>query len=244
MSRKGKLKASDYGHNMPVDAPLYPNPPYPYKDVEAFTIIYETDEQAALALLPEALDLTETATAVLMFVKYPFSSLGPYEETILGLRCLYKGEERIYIPHIVLNNDVPLAAGREVYGFPKKLADVTIRNEGDGLWGRMERPRGNLICSAGIRLEQRIEVNPEPVDGYSMSLRLIPSPTEGENPTVSELIETHTTNIGRDLWTGTGWVDFHSQSAIDPWHKLSVKQIISSTYSHYDFILGFGRAVE
>lgn len=243
MSRKGKLKSTAYGHNMPVDAPLYPNPPYPYKDVEAFTITYETDEDAALALLPEQLELTETATAVLMFVKYPFSSLGPYEETILGLRCLYRGEERIYIPHIVLNNDVPLAAGREVYGFPKKLAEVSIKNEGDGFWGTMERPKGNLICSAGVRLEQRLEVSPEPVEGHSMSLRVIPNPAQGEEPSLSELIETHTINTTRDLWTGTGWIKFHSESAIDPWHKLSVKKIISSTYTLYDFILGFGRAV-
>jgi acetoacetate decarboxylase len=243
MSKKGKLKAANYGFDIPVDAPLYPNPPYHYKDVEAFVITYETDEAAALALLPDKLELTSPAMALLLFLKYPFSALGPYEETVLAIHCTYQGNPRIYIPHIVLNNDVPLAAGREVYGFPKKLAEVIIKNQGDGIWARMERPKGNPICSAGIRLEERVVVSDEPMETYSMSLRVIPSPTKDEKPTVSELIETHNTNMVKDFWTGTGWIDFHSQSAVDPWHKLSVKRIISSTYSLYDYVLGFGKAV-
>ncbi|MBU0462716.1 MAG: acetoacetate decarboxylase family protein [Proteobacteria bacterium] len=51
-----------------------------------------------------------------------------------------------------------MAAGREIWGFPKKLAEITIRSEGDGMWAQMERPKGNLICSAGMRPEKPVEV--------------------------------------------------------------------------------------
>jgi acetoacetate decarboxylase len=244
MTSKGRLSIGNHGFSMPIDAPLYPTPPYPYKDVESFVINYETDEEAALNMLPEELALTETPTAMLMFVQYPFCALGPYEEVILGIHCHHEGNARLYIPHIVVNNEVPLAAGREIWGFPKKLATITIESKGDGMLGQMQRPEGNLICSMGFRPEQRIAVSGESTDGYSMSLRLIPSSQEGEKPTVAELIETHSTTTQRDLWTGTGWITFHCRSNLDPWHLLSVKKILSANYSLYDMVLGFGRPVQ
>jgi len=240
---KGKLDPGRCIGATPVDAPLYPRPPYPYKDAEAFTITWQTDAEAAAALLPEVLELPDTPTAMLMFVRYPFSALGPYEEAILGIHCLLQGQPRLYIPHIVVNSDAPLAAGREVYGYPKKLAAIRIENDGDGLWGQMERPKGHLICSAGIRLEQRHPVSGESSDGYSLSLRVIPHPAEGETPSLAELVETHSTSTQKDLWSGTGWVTFHSESTLDPWHRVPVRQVLSATYSVYDFVLGFGRTI-
>jgi acetoacetate decarboxylase len=243
MTSKGRLSIDNYGYDMPVDAPLYPNLPYAYKDNESFVITYETDEDAALNMLPDTLTLTETPTAVLMFINYPFCALGAYGEVILGIMCLHEGEERLYIPHIVVDNEVPLAAGREIWGFPKKMAKINIESKGDGMLGQLERPDGNLICSMGFRPEQRVDVNSESFDEYALSLRVIPSPVEGEKPSVAELIETHTARVDRDIWTGSGWITFHSQSTLDPWHRLSVNKVLSATYTLYDMTLGFGRPV-
>ncbi len=248
MGKRGHLTADDTGQAMPVDAPLYHKPPFHFRDVHAISIHYETDEEALLRLLPDALELPEAPTATLMFVKYPFSTLGPYEETILGIPCLLRGQERFYIPHIVLNSDAPLAAGREIYGYPKKLADIEISESSDGMVGQMARPAGNLICSAGMRPQEPVEIPSElkgvATDGYSLALRVIPGPGEGSRPTVAQLVETNTKMSVKEVWTGPGWAKYHSASTLDPWHKLDVKIIVSSTHQIYDMILGFGRVVE
>ena len=120
MTQEGRLTKDKFGYDMPVDAPLFAKPPIYYKGAETLSVTYETDPDAALDMLPEGLTLIEPATAALIFVKYPFSTFGPYEETILCIPCLFNGEIKVYVAHIVVNNDIPQIAGREIWGYPKK----------------------------------------------------------------------------------------------------------------------------
>ena len=244
MVLKGRLTKDQFGYSMPVDAPLYAKPPIYYRDVETIGISYETDTDAALALLPEGLVLPEPATASLLFIRYPWSTLGPYEETILGILCLWNDELKFYIAHIAVNSDIPLTAGREIWGYPKKMATISIGTEGDIIWGKMERPAGHLICSAGMRPEIPVEEPPPAVSG-GLSLRIIPSPVEGAPPSLAELIEVPPrNNVLLESWTGPGWAVFHSNSGIDSWHKLAIKQILGASYRKYHMELGFGKVVK
>ena len=243
MALKGRLTLDKFGYAMPVDAPLFARPPIHYKNVQTIGITYETNPDAALDLLPEGLELPEPVTAALLFIRYPFSTLGPYDETILGLPCLWNNEPRFYIVHIVVNSDIPQTAGREIWGYPKKMATITIEEEGDIIWGKMERPAGKLICSAGIRPETPREE--PPAAGGGLSLRIIPSPEEGGPPSLAELIEVPPrNNIPLESWTGPGWAEFHSNSEVDPWHKLEVKQVLDASYRKYHMELGFGKVIK
>lgn len=248
MGQRGRLTADQTDHAMPVDAPLYQKPPFYFRDVQNISIHYETDEDALADLLPDVLELPDNPTATLMFLKYPFSTLGPYEETILGIPCTHEGQDRFYIPHIVLNADAPLAAGREIYGYPKKLAEIDISDGPEGRVGHMARPKGNLIVSGGMRPEEPVDI-PEAlkglaVDTHTLALRVIPGPGEGERASLAQLMEINSKMTVKEVWNGPGWAKFHSASAADPWHKLDVKRVVSSTLQIYDMVLGFGRSVQ
>ena len=242
MTQSGKITKANAGYAMPVDAPLYANPPIHYRFAEAITISYETDAAAAANLLPEGLIVPEPATAAVVFVTYPFSTLGQYEETILCIPCLFNDELKIYIPHIVVNNDIPQIAGREIWGYPKKIAHITLTKEFDMVFGRMERPQGNLICSAGMRPETPL-TEEDPVTGV-LSLRVIPSPEENAPPSLMELIEVPQKNTVIDSFSGPGWVHFHIGSTLDPWHTLPVKQILGANYRVSHMELGYGKIVK
>ena len=58
MAKEGRLSKDKFGFDQPVDAPLYHKPPFYYRYNEIFGVDYETDEEAALNLLPEGLELT------------------------------------------------------------------------------------------------------------------------------------------------------------------------------------------
>jgi len=244
MALEGRLTKDKFGYTMPVDAPLFARPPIYYKNAEAIGITYETDPDAALDLLPGGLTLPGTAMASLLFIRYPWSTLGPYEEAILGIACLWSGESRFYIAHIVVNSDIPQAAGREIWGYPKKMASITMESEGDIVWGKMERPEGNLICTAGIRPETPVE-EPAASGGGGLSLRVIPSPEEGAPPSLAELIEVPPrNNVTLESWRGPGWASFHSNSDVDPWHRLPVKRALGASYRKYNMELGFGKVIK
>ncbi len=243
MAKEGQLSKDKCGYDMPVDAPLYARPPIYYKGTEAINFTYETDEAAVAEMLPAGLGVPSPPTATLMFIRYPFSTLGPYEEAILALGCTWQGEPRTYIAHIVVNTDPPMAAGREIWGFPKKFAEITLQMEDDLIWGTMDRPTGNRICSGVIRPEvplpdtQAVQVPP-------LSLRVIPSPEEGAPPSLMELIETTSTSTTLEAWSGPGFAQYHSTSTIDPWHRIAVKKMLGASYRRYDQILGFGKIIK
>jgi len=243
MAKSGRLPIATSGSNVPLDAPLYNKPPIYYKNVESISFTYETDEAAALDILPEELALTSPPTATLIFVNYPFSTLGPYYEVMLGLSCSFNNEPHFYIPYLVVDSDIPHAAGREIWGYAKKFALIKIEKEGDLIIGTMERPKGNRICTAVIRPE--IPLAPvEGTGGGSISLRVIPSPDGSPKPSLAELIETPTTSTTIDAYSGEGFLQFNSTSTFDPWHKLAVNRVLSCVYRRYDSVLHPGKVIK
>lgn len=244
MAKEGRFTKDRFGFSQPADAPLYPKPPIYYRNAEAIAIDYETDEEAALDILPEGLELPSPPMASFLLVRYPFSTLGAYEEAILGLTSIWKGEQRFYIPYIVLNNDIPQAAGREIWGIPKKMAHITLQKGPDLIWGKMERPKGNRIVTAGVRPERPVEIANSDIDVISVCLRVIPSPEEGAEPSIAELVEVYSKFRFVEMWQGPGWIQYDAVSMMDPWHKLSVKQIVSATYRIYHTELGYGKIIK
>jgi acetoacetate decarboxylase len=52
-------------------------------------------------------------------------------EVIVSISVLHKGQPYAYITAIYVDNDAALLAGRELGGYPKKMAQITMRNYGN-----------------------------------------------------------------------------------------------------------------
>jgi acetoacetate decarboxylase len=63
-----------------------------------------------------------------------------------------------------------------------------------------------------------------------LGLRVIPSPVEGERPSVKELVPSQMILKGGETWVGTGSVSFPTQMASHPLHKLEVLRYEATTY--------------
>jgi hypothetical protein len=61
---------------------------------------------------------------------------------------------------------------------------------------------------------------------------------------VAQLVEVPSKMTYQYAWQGTGWLKFHSDSAVDPWHRLPVKQIMDARYVGFHSELGFGRVLK
>ncbi len=239
----GRLTKDRFGASMPVDAPYYQSPPFYYRDARSMNIIYETDAEAAADLLPEGIELPRPAQAVLMVVHYPSSTFGPYNEAILGIQCSWEGVGHIYIAHIVVDTVPPLVGGREVWGFPKKIARIDLEADSELVRGTVERPAGLRLLTAAMRPERPLEPPPQ-VGGGTLSLRVIPNVEEGQPPSLAELIQVpsmdrHT----HEAWTGPATLSYDGRSTLDPWHGLPVRQILGAVYTRHDFTLPYGHVV-
>src|SRR5260370_42350513 len=116
---------------------LYPPPPYLYRGVEDCFLVYEADPGGVAELLPPGVSSADDTPICIAWARWvPFSTFGPYHEAYVMIRASLDGETYLYQPFIFTDNEVPLAAGREIWGYAKKLA-VMRRH-----WGGAGSPYG------------------------------------------------------------------------------------------------------
>jgi acetoacetate decarboxylase len=240
---KGRLTLDKLGYAMPPDAPAFQAPPYHYRDAQSLSIKFETNADAALELLPAPLTLREPPSANLSFYWYPFSTFGPYHEAILRLYAEHDGKQLTYIVHIYVDTEPPMLAGREVWGFPKKLAKIGFVRDKDMVVGSLERPAGVRLATAVMRPEQRD--GPFGSNGPTTGLRIIPSADPKTNrPALAELVAADTEHTVKEAWEGPGSISFPDRSALDPVDRFPVKRILKATYMECDILLPGGRVID
>ena len=70
-SLQGKMTLERMAGTMPVHPPIYPEPPFYYRNFELVFWTYETDVEPALDVLPDCLELTLLATATIAVLDAP-----------------------------------------------------------------------------------------------------------------------------------------------------------------------------
>ena len=107
---------------MPLTQPAYPPGPYRFVNREYLTITYRTDADKLRAVVPEPLEI-DTPLVKFEFIRMPDSTgFGDYTEAGQVIPVSFRGRKGGYTHGMFLNDHPPIAAGRELWGFPKKLA--------------------------------------------------------------------------------------------------------------------------
>ena len=241
MAMKGRLTLDRLGYSMPPDAPAFQAPPYHYRNAQAISIKFETDPESALDVLPAPLELIEPASANLSFYWYPFTTFGPYHEAILRLYARHEGKPLTYVAQIFVDTEPPMLAGREVWGYPKKLARIGFERDKDMVVGWLERPQG-------VRLATAIIVRSSPPDRSPPTGQRRPEDhsvraTRRKSPALAELVAADTQHTIREAWEGPGSISFPDYSALDPVNRFPIKRIIKAVYMEFDILLPAGRVI-
>lgn len=244
------------GHNAPVTAPLYPDPPYYYRGAKLVLGIYSAEtERVARHLPPGVRPATDPATCIAWVCHYPFTTFGTYTEAIHLIQVGFEGETFLFCPFIYLDADGPMAAGRELWGWPKKLADCRFEAGGagpgdrDGILFTTERPAGKRLLTVTMTPERPATMEDVGATPH-LTLRYIPGAGEGDPPSVCELVRTEPETVpclsadgSPDIWTGRCQVTMDSPSASDPIADLAPTEMIGGIYGTFDWTLPRGRVV-
>src|SRR5262249_8873334 len=123
---------------MPLTSPAYPPGPYRFIDREFMIITYRTDLEKLRAVVPEPLEVDEPLVKY-EFIRMPDSTgFGDYAETGQVIPVKFRGRKGGYPHCMFLNDEPPIAGGRELWGFPKKLANPTLHVEIDQMVGTLD----------------------------------------------------------------------------------------------------------
>ena len=230
---------------MPLTSPAYSPGPYRFVDREYLIITYRTDPAKLRAVVPEPLELDEREALVKYeFIRMPDSNgFGDYTESGQVIPVEYRGRKGGYTHAMFLNDEGPIAGGRELWGFPKKLAQPTLRTEIDTLIGTLDY--GPLRVATGTmgykhREADLVEVKAA-LNELNFLLKIIPH-VDGK-PRICELVEYHLEDIVlKGAWTGPAALAL-TPHALAPVAELPVIEIVSAVHIRADLTLGLGRVV-
>ncbi len=246
----GRLNVLALPNNQPALSPLYP--PFPWKMFggKAIVVNYETDMEALLEFLPPEMTPMSDPPVISCFLNsgYDFAvGGGTYCEMAPLISVLYEGEPHLFpwVVYLGEGTEEWFAAGREVLGDSKKLAQIKLHKElGRGLMlGTVERPAGyrlvNMIAGPFDRQGEETDFQFLPL----LVLRLIPSGEEGNNrPQIAELLRKRVTATIKKAEDGSPMI-FHGQGSVefgrseqDPLYKLPVRKVLGSMYIEFGTI--------
>ncbi|MCM6772705.1 acetoacetate decarboxylase family protein [Nocardia sp. CDC159] len=111
--------------------------PVEIRRADACSAMFAVDAAAARQLLAdrglEPVVFAGHAMCSLAFVRYVDGDLGPYHEFAFALLARRPGQGvGAYIHWLPVNQSFTCAAGREIWGFPKEMADIRITPVGRG----------------------------------------------------------------------------------------------------------------
>ena len=219
--------------SMPLGGEMYAAPPYPFRGVQDLFIRYEADTASVQALLPPHVEPADDPVLCTAWARWvPFSAFGAYHEAYVMVDATFGGERYLYQPAILVDNDIPLGAGREIWGYAKKVAAIEHGWGGgaeplcEQLLFTVERPVGQRLMTASMVCDRKASFEEVP-DGPVLSYRHIPSAETAERPRISELVRLDVTGAlhksadgSPALYAGRAALTL-SGTAADPWHLLA-----------------------
>lgn len=240
-------------------------PEFTWQDIDVVTIDYLTDAHRAAALLPAQVTTLPIPgmpgySAVMQnWAYYRNSSFGSYHEFSLGIPCLFQGKMFVHIPFMYVDSDTALAGGREIGGWPKKMAEIRMDRAGDEYRCSLERG-GERLASARMLIGDQLFSTPLPANEpvvlpypYNLtlqlppptgkeqpsvlyptsSLKLIPGPGGPSKPLVAQLLGVPWRMSGT-FYSGSKASVEHHPSEKDPFYQLPVLKILDALYMEGD----------
>lgn len=228
---------------MPFANPAYPPPPYRFYGREFIVITYRTDIEVLRALVPEPLEVVEPLVKY-EFIRMPDSTgFGDYTETGQVIPVRYRGEAGSYVHSMYLDDEAPIAGGREIWGFPKKLARPAIVHESDVIRGTLHY--GSALCASGTMGYKHRAIDPERVlaEMYVPNYMLKVIPHVDGSPRICELVRYYLEDIDlAGAWSGPAALALFPHAIADV-ARLPVLEVLGAAHFVADLTLGMGEVV-
>ena len=242
MNRDQILKLS----SMPASSPSYPLPPFRFVNRKYMTVIYESDPDAIRTALPEPLVPDPSNQVFFECIRMPDSSgFGDYTESGLVIPCHYEGTPCSFVAQMYLDDEAPIAGGREIWGFPKKLANPKLEVASDTLTGTLDYAGQRVATGTMAYKHENHSRDPQKtVDALQklqVLLKLIPD-ADGK-PKIVQLVGLNITEVTvKGSWAGPARLHLipHVNA---PVADLPVRKVLGGLHFIADLTLPGGRVL-
>ena len=226
---------------MPLTSPAYPPGPYRFVNREFLIVTYRTSPERLRALVPEPLE-PDGDLVKFEFIRMPDSTgFGDYTESGQVIPVSFRGRKGGYSHCMFLNDEPPIAGGRELWGFPKKLANPSLKTEIDTLVGTLDYgPVRVATATMGFKhAGADVAAVAKSLAAPNYLLKIVPH-VDG-SPRVCELVEYYLEDVTvKGAWTGPAALSLQPH-ALAPVAELPVLSVVSALHLVADLTLGLGK---
>ena len=226
-----------------------------FYDAEMLTLLWETKPEIIARLLPAPLKPASQPVAMAFVANYPKTNFDvTYYESALFIRASYNGEEGNYCLSMPVTNDMAMAGGREMFGFPKKIADIHLKRDGEVISGWTER-RGIRFMEVKAKMTgkfndaqaQEAILNMAKSDdgtmrGISFNYKYFPAPEGGAFDYDPRLVRQETILRPKVIEFGEAEIILNA-SDYDPWHEVEIVKMLGAIYTVGDNSMLNGKVV-
>jgi len=226
-----------------------------FYDAEMLIIYWETKPEIIAKLLPPPLKPAAYPIAMAFVADYPSTNFDvSYRESALFVRAVHNGEEGNYCLSMPVTNDIAMAGGREVFGFPKKMADIYFKKDGDTVEGWTERRgtrfmevRANLTGNFNDPASQDIlmataAAEDGAIKAISFNFKHFPAPEGGAFDYNPRLVSQETVLKPKEMQFGEAEIIL-KYSDYDPWAEVEVVKMLGAMYTKGDNSMLGGKVV-
>jgi len=232
----------------PFGAPLVPRFPLRMRNTEILTVVYRSVPEAIERFLPTPLTALGDLVLVHLYRMHDSDWFGVYGESAIQIPARHdaSGTVGAFSPLLFVESDGAVAAGREIYGQPKKAAQIALGPEGDLLVGRVTRNTIEVL-TATTPYKQRT-ATAEDLERHAsfrtnLNLKVVPS-VDGSGASVCELTARTLADVEiHEVWSGPGTLELRP-NAQAPVHLLPVVDVLEAFHWRVDFSLVYGEVLE
>ncbi|TMV93589.1 acetoacetate decarboxylase [Thioclava sp. BHET1] len=229
---------------MPLTSPAFPRGPYRFINREFFTITYRTDPERLREVVPEPLVPNPDGLVNFEFIRMPDSTgFGDYTESGQVIPVTFNGIEGGYSHAMYLDDEAPIAGGRELWGFPKKLGSPKLSVQKDALLGTLDiGPVRIATATMGFKYNKiDLEEAKATVEGPAFLLKIIPH--VDCTPRICELVQYHSEDVTvKGAWSAPARLELF-EHALAPVADLPVLEVVRATHILTNLTLGLGKVV-
>lgn len=231
---------------MPVVSSELIAPPFRYKDTKVTNIFFISDPSIFEKLVPAPLKLDPAQPVGFYIGHFQFADYEQsYNEAGLILPVSRDGAPAgWYAVVLYLDQTNPIVGGREIYGWPKKEAELVSYKEENGKIAASVTRYRKQIVKVSFEAQQKVDPIPERPKTITYMLKLIPSIEKDAPPDVLKLTSTvMDPDVIKELRVGKATLEF-GDSPFDAFlAKIPVKAVVYSETIVHDFTLGYGKVV-
>ena len=212
--------------------------PYQYNGSEFISITFQTSQDVIDRLVPEPLNANSEGLIILDIGLQKMEIGLNYHEVILSIPVEFNDKNGGFCSLLYLDNADAITGGREIWGYPKYFADISIKKDDKNVTAKVTR-RGNVVIEVSVELGKTISI-PEAPDPLAFVLKYIPSIEEGSID-VKQLNSVYSSNNTiTKLQEAKAKMTINSipDAAIG---EIPIIKILNASYSESNFLLGYGK---